>query len=158
MVGGCWEGCANSCVVVLHDAVTCCHGIRLTRLVLREARGFSTGLCREAVLHRCSLVSSNMVCERSTRCVRLPGAHARALHNLIVQGSCCIAQPHGQRRTAVTAKRMISLRCNGVSRMLVALARGGDGEGSGGVGGARSIFSPEQALKPVPLLRKANSR
>ena len=31
-----------------------------------------------------------------------------ALRNLIVQGSCCIAQPHGQRRTAVTAKRMTS--------------------------------------------------
>ena len=66
-----------------------------------------------------------------------------------------------------------------MSRMLVALAtRGGDGEGSGGEGGFESIdlsmihhmggggvldidlpiFSPEQALKPVPLLRKANSR
>ena len=31
-----------------------------------------------------------------------------ALRNLIVQGSCCIAQPHGQRRTAVTATRMTS--------------------------------------------------
>ena len=46
-------------------------------MVFRDARGFSTGLCREAVLHRCSLVSSNVACERSTRCVRLPGAHAR---------------------------------------------------------------------------------
>ena len=39
-------------------------------------------------------------------------AHTRsieaALRNLIAQGSCCIAQPHGQRRTAVTAKRMTS--------------------------------------------------
>ena len=68
--------------------------------------------------------------------------------------------------------------------MLVVLARGGDGEGSGGEGGGGGktidfsmnhhmregcwgvgvldidlpIFSPEQALKPVPLLRKANSR
>ena len=75
-------------------------GIRLRRMVLREARGFSTGLCREAVLNRCSLVSSNMVCERSTRYVRLPGACAPHRSR--------IAQPHGQRRTAVTAKRMTS--------------------------------------------------
>ena len=31
-----------------------------------------------------------------------------ALRDLIAQGSRCIAQPHGQRRTAVTAERMIS--------------------------------------------------
>ena len=73
-------------------------------MVFRDARGFSTGLCKKAALHRCSLVSSNMVCERSMRCVRLPGAHAR--HR------SCIARPHcagfGQRRTAVIAKRMTS--------------------------------------------------
>ena len=51
-------------------------------MVFRDARGFSTGLCREAVLHRCSLVSSNMVCERSTRCVRLPGGHATSLRRV----------------------------------------------------------------------------
>ena len=31
-----------------------------------------------------------------------------ALRDLIAQGSCYIAQPHGQRRTAITAKRMTS--------------------------------------------------
>ena len=102
-----------------------------------------------------------------------------ALRDLIAQGSCCIAQPHGQRRTAVTVKRMTS------PYVQVALAtRGGDGEGSGGEGGRVEsidismihhmggggregvgvldidlpIFNPEQALKPVILLRKANSR
>ena len=39
--------------------------------------------------------------------VRTRGIEA-ALRDLIAQGSCCIAQPHGQRRTAVTAKRMTS--------------------------------------------------
>ena len=108
--------------------------------------------------------------------VRTRGIEA-ALRDLIAQGSCCIAQPHGQRRTAVTVKRMTSPYVQN----LVALAtRGGDGEGSGGGGGSNQliyqsfitwgrggvgvldidlpIFSPEQALKPVPLLRKANSR
>ena len=49
--------------------------------------------------------------------------------------------------------------------MLVVLARGGDGRGGGGGEGGVGvldidlpIFSPDQALKPVPLLRKANSR
>ena len=67
-----YGGCAPRC-----GRVSPRWGIRLSRMVFRDARGFSTGLCREAVLHRCSLVSSNMVCERSTGCVRLPGAHAR---------------------------------------------------------------------------------
>ena len=116
-------------------------GIRLSRMVLREARGFSTGLCREAVLHRCSLVSSNMVCERSTRYVRLPGAHA--------QHRSRIAQPHCAGFVLYCATSwpasywcdcyahdftLFTLWCDGVSRMLVALARGGDGEGSGGEG------------------------
>ena len=39
--------------------------------------------------------------------VRTRGIEA-ALRDLIAQGSCCIAQPHGQRRTAVTVKRMTS--------------------------------------------------
>ena len=57
--------------------------------------------------------------------VRTRGIEA-ALRNLIPQGSCCIAQPHGQRRTAVTAKRMTShIWCDGVSRMLVVLEGGG---------------------------------
>ena len=30
------------------------------------------------------------------------------LRNLIIQGSCYIMQPHGQRRTAVIAKRITS--------------------------------------------------
>ena len=77
-------------------------------MALREARSFCTGLCREAVLHRCSLVSSNMVVRAVSGCrVRARGIEA-ALRNLILQGSCCIAQPHGQRGTAVTAKRMTS--------------------------------------------------
>ena len=118
-------------------------GIRLSRMVLREARGFSTGLCREAVLHRCSLVSSNMVCERSTRYVRLPGAHA--------QHRSRIAQPHCAGFVLYCATSwpasycfdcycyahdftLFTLWCDGVSRMLVALARGGDGEGRGGEG------------------------
>ena len=97
-----------------------------------------------------------------------------ALLDLIAQGSCCIAQPHGQRRTAVTVKRMISPY---VQNLVVLATRGGDGGGSnqliyqsfitweGGGGGGVGvldidlpIFSPEQALKPIPLLRKANSR
>ena len=110
-------------------------------MVFRDARGFSTGLCREAALHRCSLVSSNMVCERSTRCVRLPGAHARhrsriELRDLILQGSRCIAQPHGQRRTAVIAKRMTSPYVQNAS------SAGDEGRGWGGEwrgGGLESI-------------------
>ena len=101
-----------------------------------------------------------------------------ALRDLIAQGSCCIAQPRGQRRTAVTVKRMTSPY---VQNLVVLATRGGDGEGRGGgsnqliyqsfitwEGGGEGgvgvldidlpIFSPEQALKPVPLLRKANSR
>ena len=110
--------------------------------------------------------------------VRTRGIEA-ALRDLIAQGSCCIAQPHGQRRTAVTVKRMTSPY---VQNSVALATRGGDGEGSGG-GGFESIdlsiihhmggggeggvgvldidlpiFSPEQALKPAPLLRKANSR
>ena len=57
--------------------------------------------------------------------VRTRGIEA-ALRDLIAQGSCCIAQPHGQRRTAVTVKRMTS--------PYVLATRGGDGEGSGGGG------------------------
>ena len=112
--------------------------------------------------------------------VRTRGMEA-ALRDRIAQGSCCIAQPHGQRRTAVTVKRMTSPY---VQNLVVLATRGGDGEGSGGEGGGSNqliyqsfitwegggrggvgvldidlpIFSPEQALKPVPLLRKANSR
>ena len=67
-----YAGCAPRC-----GKISPRQGIRLSRMVFRDARDFSTGLCREAVLHRCSLVPSNTVCERSTRCVRLPGAHAR---------------------------------------------------------------------------------
>ena len=109
--------------------------------------------------------------------VRTRGIEA-ALRDLIAQGSRCIAQPHGQRRTAVTVKRMTSPY---VQNSVALATRGGDGEGSGG-GGFESIdlsiihhmggggggvgvldidlpiFSPEQALKPAPLLRKANSR
>ena len=109
--------------------------------------------------------------------VRTRGIEA-ALRDLIAQGSCCIAQPHGQRRTAVTVKRMTSPY---VQNSVALATRGGDGEGSGGGGSNQliyqsfitweggeggvgvldidlPIFSPEQALKPAPLLRKANSR
>ena len=108
--------------------------------------------------------------------VRTRGIEA-ALRDLIAQGSCCIAQPHGQRRTAVTVKRMTSPY---VQNLVVLATRGRDGEGRGGEGGGSNqliyqsfitwgggvgvldidlpIFSPEQALKPVPLLRKADSR
>ena len=49
----------------------------------------------------------------------------------------CIAQPYGQRRTAVTVERMTSPYVQN----LVALAtRGGDGEGSGGGGSNQLIY------------------
>ena len=60
-----------------------------------------------------------------------------ALRDLIAQGSCCIAQPHGQRRIAVTVKRMTSPY---VQNLVVLATRGGNGEGSGGErGGVESI-------------------
>ena len=62
--------------------------------------------------------------------VRTRGIEA-ALRDLIAQGSCCIAQPHGQRRAAVTVKRMTSPY---VQNLVVLATRGGDGEGSGGEG------------------------
>ena len=71
--------------------------------------------------------------------VRTRGIQA-ALRDLIAQGSCCIAQPHGQRRTAVTVKRMTSPY---VQNLVVLATRGGDGEGTGrgveGGGGVESI-------------------
>ena len=67
--------------------------------------------------------------------VRTRGIEA-ALRDLIAQGSCCIAQPHGQRRTAVTVKRMTSPY---VQNLVVLATRGGDGEGSGGGRGVESI-------------------
>ena len=74
--------------------------------------------------------------------VRTRGIEA-ALRDLIAQGSCCIAQPHGQCRTAVTVKRVTSPYVQN----LVVLAtrggeetRGGDGEGSGGGGSNQLIF------------------
>ena len=60
--------------------------------------------------------------------VRTRGIEA-ALRDLIAQGSCCIAQPRGQRRTAVTVKRMTSPY---VQNLVVLATRGGDGEGRGG--------------------------
>ena len=58
--------------------------------------------------------------------VRTRGIEA-ALRDLIAQGWCCIAQPHGQRRTAVTVKRMTSPYVQN----LVVLA-GDEGRGRGG--------------------------
>ena len=52
--------------------------------------------------------------------VRTRGIEA-ALRDLIARGSCCIAQPHGQRRTALTVKRMTSPYVQN----LVVLAGGG---------------------------------
>ena len=77
-----------------------------------------------------------MVCERSTGCVRLQGARGieADLRDLIAQGSCCIAQPHGQRRTAVTAKRMTSPYVQNASSAGDE-GRGGDREGTGRGGG-----------------------
>ena len=60
--------------------------------------------------------------------VRTRGIEA-ALRDLIARGSCCIAQPHGQRRTAVTVKRMTSPY---VQNLVVLATRGRNGEGSGG--------------------------
>ena len=100
-------------------------------MVFRDARGFSTGLCREAVLHRCRAIWSVNAVRAVSGCrVRTRGIEA-ALRDLIAQGSCCIAQPHGQRRTAVTVKRMTSPY---VQNLVVLATRGGDGEGSGGGG------------------------
>ena len=59
--------------------------------------------------------------------VRARGIEA-ALRDLIAQGSCCVAQPHGQRRTAVTVERMTSPY---VQNLVVLATRGGDGEGRG---------------------------
>ena len=54
-----------------------------------------------------------------------------ALRDLIAQGSCCIAQPHGQRRTAVTAERMTSPYVQNASSAGDETTRGGVGEGRG---------------------------
>ena len=84
-----------------------------------------------------------------------------ALRDLIAQGSCCIAQPHGQRRTAVTVKRVISPY---VQNLVVLATRGGDGEGSGGEGGGgervtraytvevqtASVFCSRRVLSYIP--------
>ena len=65
--------------------------------------------------------------------VRTRGIEA-ALRDLIAQGSCCIAQPHGQRRTAVTAKRMTSPYVqNASSAGDEGRGRGGEWRGGGGV-------------------------
>ena len=55
--------------------------------------------------------------------VRTRGIEA-ALRDLIARGSCCIAQPHGQRRTALTVKRMTSPYVQN----LVVLAGGGSNQ------------------------------
>ena len=53
-----------------------------------------------------------------------------ALRDLIARGSCCIAQRHGQRRAAVTAKRMTSPYVqNASSAGDEGRGRGGEGEG-----------------------------
>ena len=65
--------------------------------------------------------------------VRTRGIEA-ALRDLIAQGSCCIAQPHGQRRTAVTVKRMTSPYVQNASRFINHSSHGrGGGEGGEGV-------------------------
>ena len=68
-----------------------------------------------------------MACERSTRCVKLPDAHARH-RSCIAQGSCCIAQSHGQDRIAITIKRIISPY---VQNLIALATRGRDGERNG---------------------------
>ena len=74
-------------------------------------------LCQAA---GCARAASKLHCATSLRRVR-----------------ACIAQPYGQRRTAVTVERMTSPYVQN----LVALAtRGGDGEGSGGGGSNQLIY------------------
>ena len=63
-----------------------------------------------------------------------------ALRDLIAQGSCCIAQPHGQRRTAVTVKRMTSPYVQNFCSAVVLATRGGDGEGGEGGGRNQLIY------------------
>ena len=65
------------------------------------------------------------------------GGIEAALRDLIAQGSCCIAQPHGQRRAAVTVKRRMTSPY--VQNLVVLATRGGDGEGSGGEGGGERV-------------------
>ena len=60
--------------------------------------------------------------------VRARGIEA-ALRDLIAQSSCCIAQPHGQRCTAVIAKRMTSPYVQNASSAGNEASRG---EGGGG--------------------------
>ena len=92
---------------------------------------------REGVLHRAlqrGCVASMLVVRAVSGCrVRTRGIEA-ALRDLIAQGSCCIAQPHGQRRT-VTAKRMTSPYVqNASSAGDEERGRGGEGRGGGGEG------------------------
>ena len=70
--------------------------------------------------------------------VRTRGIEA-ALRDLIAQGSCCIAQPHGQRRTAVTAERMTSPYVQNASSAGDETTRGGVEEGRGGGGGSNQL-------------------
>ena len=69
--------------------------------------------------------------------VRTRGLEA-ALRDLIAQGSCCIAQPHGQRRTAVTVKRVTSPYVQNAS------SAGDEGRGRGrewrGGGGSNQLI------------------
>ena len=56
-------------------------------MVFRDTKGFSIRLYKEAILHRCSLVSNNMFYERNTYCVRLPDTYAR-YRNYITRHHC----------------------------------------------------------------------
>ena len=77
-------------------------------MVLREARGFSTGLCRDIddrwgrAIWFMNAIRVMLGCRARALSIEA------ALRNLIVQGSCWIAQPHGQHRVAITATRIIS--------------------------------------------------
>ena len=106
-------------------------------MVFRDARGSPQGFaerlcCIDARWCR-AIWSVNAVRAVSGCRVRTRGIEA-ALRDLIAQGSCCIAQPHGQRRTAVSVKRMTSPY---VQNLVVLATRGG--EGSGGEGGGGQI-------------------
>ena len=68
-----------------------------------------------------------------------------ALRDLIAQGSCCIAQPHGQRRITVIVKCITSPYVQNLV-MLTTRGKNEEGEWKGGRGVLDinlPIFSPE---------------
>ena len=69
-----------------------------------------------------------MVCERSTAvsgCLVRTRGIEHTLRDLIAQGSCCIAQPHGQHRIAPIVKRITS---SYIQNLIMLATRGKDVE------------------------------